>query len=161
MTDKNTYYVVHVDIDTDDDFNLDIGDNLSTQADTLQGACDKMVQVLKDAKVTWSSKGSISNGGIVMQRWDMADNWYDIRNRSLRRLKRSVVPFEMGGNQRIHCHAVERSKSEDDEVAVAKAKLTERELELLRGVVGKPVTRSTTASLSAKYADFVLSGLLN
>lgn len=140
MTDKDTYYIVSVGIDTDGDFALDIDCNLSVQADSLPAACDKMVQVLKDAKVTWSSKGSVTNGDVVTQRWDKADSWYDIRDRAVRRLRRSVVPFEMGGNQRIHCDAVRRSRSEDGEVAVAEAKLTEREIELLRGTLGNPVS---------------------
>lgn len=140
MTDKDTYYVVSVSINTDDDFELDIGYDPSTQADTLQEACDQMVQVLKDAKVTWSSKGSVSNNGVVTQRWDKADNWYDIRDRFLRRLRRGLVPFGCGGNQTIRSSAVERSLGEDAELVAAKAKLTERELQLLQSVrLGKGV----------------------
>lgn len=139
MTDKDIYYVVRVDIDTDDDFSLDIDYDLSTPADTLQEACDQMSQILKDAKVTWSSKGSISSGGVVTQHWDKADNWYDIRDRFLRRLRRGLVPFGCGGNQTIHGSAVERSRSEDAEISAAKDKLTERELQLLQNSPGKSV----------------------
>lgn len=139
MTDKDTYYVVSVDINTDDDFALDIDCNLSVQADSLPAACDKMVQVLKDAKVTWSSKGSVTNGDVVTQRWDKADNWFDIRDRSVRRLRRGLVPFGCGGNQTIHISAVKHSRSEDAERAAAKAKLTERELQLLQSLPGRRV----------------------
>lgn len=139
MTDKDTYYVVSVDIDTDDDFALDIDYELSAKADTLQEACDKMVQVLKEAKVTWSSKGSITNGDVVTQRWDKADNWYEIRDRFLRRLRRGLIPFGCGGNQTIRGSAVERSRSEDAELAAAKAKLTEGELQLLQSLPGRRV----------------------
>lgn len=150
MTFKDTYYVVSVSIHTDDDFNLDIGYGLSAQADTLQEACDKMVQVLKDAKITWSSKGSISNEGIVMQSWDKANNWYNIRDRFLRRLRRGLVPFGCGGNQTIHGSAVERSRSEDAEIAAAKAKLTERELQLLQTTPGK----SVGLAVKSWYGDY-------
>lgn len=114
-------FVLKIDINTDDDFDLDILDPKSTKEknsvnadlfehdengcvciydDDQESLVKKAIKILEDAKFTFVKTWGITRGD-VKETGDYSHAWYSIRNQAIDSLKNGETSLFFGGNQTI------------------------------------------------------------
>lgn len=94
-------FVASVSIESDDDFDLDIGLDFQMYSDTISELRTMLIQKLTDAKLTRVCTWSIESA-TEKRNGDHSDCWFAIRDYAISRLKADSFSISYGGNQSIH-----------------------------------------------------------
>ena len=96
-------WLIRVNIDTDDDFQLDIGTEFEISAATKSAAQKATIEKLKAAQFTYLKTWGVNNTGREEDwvRGDYSENWFAIRDEAIKQLKRGNHRIHYGGNQTI------------------------------------------------------------
>lgn len=87
-------------INTDDDFSLDIGENISVYGNSKKDVIKNLIKTLENAQFTYCKTWSVISKD-VEQKGDYSKNWFFIRDEAIKELKAGNTNIEFGGNQTI------------------------------------------------------------
>ena len=115
---NDIYYNISADIDSDDDFELDIGTSVTLKGfSTTDAATEALAKTLLEAKLVWSKKWSVRRtnelGEVTVEsQGDYDSAWTYIRDEAVKELQEGNTEFTAGGgNQSIEVWLTIKSRS--------------------------------------------------
>lgn len=105
---EKSNFVAHINIDSDDDFQLDSGLNLTAKGNTKKEAIENIIKQLKEAKLTYVNGATVINGQ-VSQNYSKAEAWFSIRDYAIKQFNRGNTNFTYGGNHVIEGYVIENT----------------------------------------------------
>jgi hypothetical protein len=99
-------YTAYVQIDSDDDFRLDIDHIFQKCGQTYEEVADKIIDYIMSAKFDYVKTYCIrtwdkTNSHQIENKGDYAHTWHEIRDAAIQQLKQGEMYVTLGGNQTI------------------------------------------------------------
>lgn len=114
-------FTITVNIDTDDDFDLVCGTNLEASGETKKEACWTMIDILKNAQLSYAKSSSVTSNGNTVHH-SKAQNWFDLRDYAVKELKKGNTDFTYGGNQVIESYIIQNELAINSQLPAKKRK---------------------------------------
>ena len=134
---SDVYYIIYADINTDDDFELDIGCDITlkgfiTEEDARQG----LKKTLLEAKVIRSNRWSIRRVGeggeiVIESQGDSSSAWISLRERMIEQLDEGNSWFTLGGNQSAEVWVSKRDRKTEREYKEALLRVSPEDRKIL------------------------------
>lgn len=135
---NDIYYNICADIDSDDDFELDIGYYVKLKGfNTTEEAAEALLKTLKEARITWSKKFSVrrtdENGVVTVEsEGDYDSAWHSIRDEAIQELEGGYTSFAAGGgNQSLSVWIEMKSRSQAKAYRDALLRVSEEDRKIL------------------------------
>lgn len=134
---SDVYYIIYADIDTDDDFELDIGCDIKLKGfNTEEEARQGLKKTLLEAKVVWSKEWNIhrvGDGGelVLESQGDSSSAWFSLRDRMIEQLDEGNSWFTLGGNQAAEVWVSKRDRKTEREYKEALLRVSPEDRKIL------------------------------
>jgi hypothetical protein len=135
---NDIYYSIYADINSDDDFELDIGYDVKlTGFSTEKEAAEALAKTLLEAKLVWSKKWSIRHtneqGEVTSEdSGDYDSAWTYVRDEAVQELQAGNTHFRAGGgNQSIEVWTAMNSRRKNREFKEALMRVSPEDRKIL------------------------------